>query len=210
MSELAKRSLTRKGIQTHDRVVQAGIECIAELGFHAASTNKIAARAGVTWGTLQHQFGDKITLLEAIMEAAYKTRMDSIFGATSVDTPLPERISQLINAFWTEQNSAATIALGDIVRSVSADPEYRDRFLPILLRMRDAYDRMWNQLFVDVSLPRETFEATKQLALASIRGLSMDIRVRSSDRSIIAAKDLLIQMLVDLMCDAAQVGANAA
>lgn len=210
MSELARRCLTRKGIQTHDRVVQAGLECIAEMGFHAASTNKIAARAGVTWGTLQHQFGDKITLLEAIMEAAYKSRASAIFGSTSVDTPLRERIATLIDAFWLEQNSPATIALADIVRSVSADPEYRNRFLPQLQRMRDAYDTEWNQLFADIELPKATFEAIKQLAFAAIRGLSMDIRIRSSDRGILDAKDLLKQMLFDLLSGATQVNANAA
>lgn len=210
MTELAKRCLTRKGIQTHDRVVQAGIECIAELGFHAASTNKIAARAGVTWGTLQHQFGDKVTLLESILEAAYVNQAAAIFDATTPDTPLRQRIAVLLNAFWQEQSSPASIALTDIIRSVLADPEYRDRFLPQLQRLRDSYDKQWNVMFADVKLSREMFEATKQLAFAAIRGLALDIRVRTSDRSIIAAKELLASMLFDLLSGTTAVDANAA
>jgi len=210
MSELAKRCLTRKGIQTHDRVVQAGIECIAELGFHAASTNKIAARAGVTWGTLQHQFGDKVTLLEAIMEAAYISQAAAIFGSTTPDAPLKARITALLDAFWQEQTSPASIALADIIRSVVADPEYRDRFLPQLQRLRDSYNKQWNVLFADVTLSKEMFEATKQLAFAAIRGLALEIRVRSSDRSILAAKALLASMLFDLLSGANNINANAA
>lgn len=210
MTELAKRCLTRKGIQTHERVVLAGIDCIAELGFHAASTNKIAARAGVTWGTLQHQFGDKVTLLEAILEAAYKDQAAAIFGATTPDTPLRQRITALLNGFWQEQASPASIALTDIIRSVLADPEYRNRFLPQLQRLRDSYDKQWNVMFADVKLPKEKFEATKQLAFAAIRGLALDIRVRTSDRSILAAKELLVTMLFDLLSDATLVDANAA
>lgn len=209
MSELAKRCLTRKGIQTHDRVVQAGIECIAELGFHAASTNKIAARAGVTWGTLQHQFGDKVTLLEAILDAAYKNQVAAIFGATTADTPLRQRITAVIDAFWHEQNSPASIALTDIIRSVMADPEYRERFMPQLQRLRDSYNKQWNLLFADVNLSKEMFEATKQLAFATIRGLALDIRVRTSDRGILAAKQLLSSMLFDLLSGAVDVNTNA-
>jgi AcrR family transcriptional regulator len=210
MSELAKRCLTRKGIQTHDRVVQAGIECIAELGFHAASTNKIAARAGVTWGTLQHQFGDKVTLLEAILEAAYVSQAAAIFGSTTPEAPLKARISVLLDAFWQEQTSPASTALADIIRSVVADPEYRDRFLPQLQRLRDSYNKQWNVLFADVALSKEMFEATKQLAFAAIRGLALEIRVRSSDRSILAAKALLASMLFDLLSGASNIDANAA
>jgi AcrR family transcriptional regulator len=210
MSEIAKRCLTRKGIQTHDRVVQAGIECIAELGFHAASTNKIAARAGVTWGTLQHQFGDKVTLLESILEAAYRDQAVAIFGATSVETPLRQRITVLLDAFWKEQSSAASIALADIIRSVLADPEYRDRFLPQLSRLRDSYNKQWNVLFADAQLSKEKFEATKQLAFAAIRGLALEIQVRSSDRSILAAKELLANMLFEMLNDAGNIDANAA
>jgi AcrR family transcriptional regulator len=210
MSDLAKRCPTRKGIQTHDRVVQAGIECIAELGFHAASTNKIAARAGVTWGTLQHQFGDKVTLLEAILDAAFRTQAAAIFGSATPDMPLRQRITALIEGFWREQSSPASMALADIVRSVLADPEYRDRFLPQLQRLRDSYNKQWNVLFADVALPKEKFEATKQLAFATIRGLALDIQVRSSDRSILAAKQMLIDMLADLLSETGNIDANAA
>jgi len=210
MSEIAKRCLTRKGIQTHDRVVQAGIECIAELGFHAASTNKIAARAGVTWGTLQHQFGDKVTLLESILEAAYRDQAAAIFGATTPDTPLRQRITVLLDAFWKEQSSPASIALADIIRSVLADPEYRERFLPQLIRLRDSYNKQWNVLFADVQLSKEMFEATKQLAFAAIRGLALEIQVRSSDRSILAAKSLLANMLFDMLTGTGNIESNAA
>jgi len=210
MSEIAKRCLTRKGIQTHDRVVQAGIECIAELGFHAASTNKIAARAGVTWGTLQHQFGDKVTLLESILEAACINQSAAIFGSTSPETPLRQRITALLDAFWCEQTSPASIALADIVRSVMADPEYRERFLPQLTRLRDSYNKQWNVLFADVQLSKEMFEATKQLAFAAIRGLALEVQVRTSDRHILAAKALLANMLFDMLTGASNIESNAA
>jgi hypothetical protein len=64
-------------------------------------------------------------------------------------------------------------------------------------------------MFADVKLSREMFEATKQLAFAAIRGLALDIQVRTSDRSILAAKELLASMLYDLLTGTTAIDANA-
>ena len=42
---------------TRARVVDAAVACILDEGFYRASSNKIAKRAGVTWGVIQYHFG---------------------------------------------------------------------------------------------------------------------------------------------------------
>ncbi len=202
MNEGARRALTKKGLQTHDKVVKAGVDCIAEIGFHSASTNKIALRAGVTWGTLQHQFGDKNTLLEAIIEYSFDEQLETLRQATSPEQALQERISAMVNAFWTNQNSPASLALIDIIRSVLSDPGSRSRFLPKLNQLRDIYDQYWLDLFGNLGMSEELFEGTKQLTIGAIRGLALDADVRSSDKAIHTAKILLAQTLFNLMSGA--------
>ena len=41
------------------------VECIAELGFQRTTAQEITRRAGVTWGAVQHHFGDKDGILLA-------------------------------------------------------------------------------------------------------------------------------------------------
>ncbi len=104
MNNNMQHALTRKGMQTQEKVIVAGVECIAALGFHTASTNKIAQRAGVTWGTLQHQFGDKATLLETVLDHAFNEQIETLRRAIHPGQPLEERINDMLNAFWQNQN----------------------------------------------------------------------------------------------------------
>ncbi len=53
-------------------IIEAAIYLFAEDGFHSASTRKIAARAGVSEGTLFNYFGSKNELMRAILDRIYR------------------------------------------------------------------------------------------------------------------------------------------
>jgi AcrR family transcriptional regulator len=199
MREVTRRSVTKKGLQTQAKVVSAGIECIAAIGFHNASTNKIALHAGVTWGTLQHQFGDKPTLLEAILEYGFDQQLETLRRSAKKHYPLKQRIDGMLKGFWENQNSRSSIAMNEITSSVISDPECRDRFLPMLENMRDIYNAYWSDLFEDVGMDEALFVSTQQLTVGSIRGLALEAKARSSDAAIEAARNLLADTLYHYM-----------
>jgi len=72
-----KRTTTPPGRQalktqrTRARLIQATLELIREQGLAAATAQRIARRAGLTWGAAQHHFGSKAEILEAILALAY-------------------------------------------------------------------------------------------------------------------------------------------
>ena len=205
-----KRALTRKGLQTFDKVVRAGIECIADLGFHGASTNKIARHAGVTWGTLQHQFGDKATLLEAILEHVFKEQFETLGQAVDKSKPLRQRIKGLLDAFWDFQNTKSSIALSEIIRSIMCDPDYRQQFKSQMLQFRDKYDELWAKSFGDLNLDPETYEAIKQYVSGTIRGLALQNQVRASEESMAMARQILEQTTYMLMTRSIELDLTAA
>ena len=53
-------------------MLDATVECILELGYYQASSNAIARRAGVTWGTIQHQFGSREALLLEVIKQGWR------------------------------------------------------------------------------------------------------------------------------------------
>src|SRR5882757_6476754 len=55
------------GAATRARVLDAVVESILDKGYYRTSSNEIARRAGVTWGTLQHQFGSRELLLLEVL-----------------------------------------------------------------------------------------------------------------------------------------------
>ncbi|MBK6738875.1 MAG: helix-turn-helix transcriptional regulator [Haliea sp.] len=48
------------------------IALIRETGFASATSTEIAKRAGVTWGAVQHHFGGKEEILEAVLERSHR------------------------------------------------------------------------------------------------------------------------------------------
>ena len=75
---LGKRSAPRRpttgrqerGDRTRELLIDETVRCIREEGFSAASTRHIIERAGLSWGVIQHHFGDRDGLLTAVIEDA--------------------------------------------------------------------------------------------------------------------------------------------
>lgn len=68
---LADRPLSRTEQREVD-ILEAAIDLFGEEGFHSVSTRKIAARAGVSEGTLFNYFSSKNELMRAILERIYR------------------------------------------------------------------------------------------------------------------------------------------
>lgn len=63
-----RRTPTQERAQaTVDAIVEATARILVEDGYSRASTNRIAARAGVSIGSLHHYFADKDALIGAVV-----------------------------------------------------------------------------------------------------------------------------------------------
>lgn len=69
--------LTRKGQETRDRIVSAAAELMHGRGVTGTSTEDVQLAAGVSASQIYHYFGDKRTLVRAVI--AYQT--DAVVGA---------------------------------------------------------------------------------------------------------------------------------
>jgi len=85
---------------TRQRVIEAAIECIIDLGFYrGSSTNEIARRAGVTWGVIQWYFGNREGLMLAVLEEGARHMVATVESAHIDGPTVVERMSQLIDVF---------------------------------------------------------------------------------------------------------------
>lgn len=92
------RRPTPQSERTRRKVLEAAAACIAEEGLAAAHTNRIAERAGVSWGVLQYHFGDKSGLLGAVLEFGFD-ELERGFRAVEVgEGSLRERLTTVIDA----------------------------------------------------------------------------------------------------------------
>ncbi|OBJ01421.1 hypothetical protein A5624_06865 [Mycobacterium sp. 1482292.6] len=88
----------QRGDRTRELLIDETVRCVREEGFSAASARHIIERAGVSWGVIQHHFGDRDGLLTAVIEDA----VDRLVASLEVLAD-PDRVmdtEHLVRATW--------------------------------------------------------------------------------------------------------------
>ena len=87
----SRRKRRRERLQERERgILDAATRLFASHGFHATSTRRVAAAAGVSEGTVFHYFGSKTDLMLAILDSFYNGSLNP--GAAEVlDTVMETR-----------------------------------------------------------------------------------------------------------------------
>lgn len=91
--------LNRRGLETRTHVLETAVECLAEGGPDTISANQIARRAGVTWGVVQHQFGDVDGLWAAVLDHIAGKFAWQLPMAPD-DQPIEVRVRTIVSRLW--------------------------------------------------------------------------------------------------------------
>ncbi|MDB5986357.1 MAG: TetR/AcrR family transcriptional regulator [Nevskia sp.] len=95
---LGRQALKTK--RTREAIINAVISLIKEGGFAAASSSKIAERAGTTWGAVQHHFGTKEDILDSILEMSHERFTIRMADAALRTGSLADRVSLFVDRMW--------------------------------------------------------------------------------------------------------------
>ena len=99
-----------RGDRTRELLIEETVRCIREEGFSAASARHIIERAGVSWGVIQHHFGDRDGLLTAVIDDAVDRLIASLEALADPDAQVGTE--DLVRAIWqTFANPAAMAGL---------------------------------------------------------------------------------------------------
>lgn len=120
MSSLSAQGtrLNRRGRENRKAILDVAIGALATGAPEAMSANRIAREAGVTWGTIQHQFGDADGVWAAVLDVVareldtYRTMM-TLRSRRSV----AEQVTGVVDWLWRALDSpqaraAQTIRMG--------------------------------------------------------------------------------------------------
>jgi AcrR family transcriptional regulator len=104
-------------------VLDAVVESILDKGYYRTSSNEIARRAGVTWGTLQHQFGSRELLLLEVLNRRWHDLQHEMATADVTGTTLEARLHSVLDVLATHYGEPAQLASLQILLDLSRDPE---------------------------------------------------------------------------------------
>jgi AcrR family transcriptional regulator len=175
--KVSKREITRS------KVIRAAIDCIYEEGFYAAHTNRIAEKAGVSWGVIQYHFGDKDGLLQAVLDDYFDYFTDTLAQTNLSDEQLSLRIHSLIEVVWSLVSKREYRVSIAILRNAgrSKDSSINGQNLTNIWAKK--ITPLWRQLFFGLVEEPANSETVKRLMFATLRGLADELNPKGKTSS---------------------------
>jgi AcrR family transcriptional regulator len=163
----AERSLT-----TRTRLMEATVECLAELGWSGTTTTVVAERAGVSRGAQLHHYPSKAALVVAAIEHLATLRRDELRRTADTLPAGPNRTPAVLELVAKYHTGPLFTAALEVWVAARTDPSLREALVPVEAKVgREVHRLTVEMLGVDESRPgaRETVQATLDL----MRGLGV-------------------------------------
>lgn len=168
-----RRSQAERSAATREQVIQAVVDCIAEEGLSKTTAARIAARAGVTWGAIVHQFGDKDSVLLAVLERSFGNLSTSVGEAMARGRKSPrDRVSLLVDEIWARLSAPSFRAFLEIVldHRTRADSAVKARQEDVIAGVTR---QIWTRLFTELGVDAATIDTVRKLTSATLLGMAI-------------------------------------
>jgi AcrR family transcriptional regulator len=172
MTDVLREPQQGRSRATRKRLLDAAIECLAEVGWTGSTVSVVAERAGVSRGAAQHHFPTREDLVTSAVEYVCQERLAQL-REHAVDLPTgPARTQAVIDMVERMYTGAVFRAAIHLWVAASSDERLRERVLVLEAQVgRETHRVALELLGVDESAPgvRETVQATLDMA----RGLGL-------------------------------------
>lgn len=147
-------------------VIDAAIAVICEFGYYRASSNAIARKAGVTWGSIQHHFGSREGLMLAVLEDSVDQLVEHVSSTTLAGDTLDARVLSMLGTVTDFCGTPEYLAVLQIMWNLGSDSATRTETRARLLTASNRVDQAYRDLAKSVSpvLNDELAEFSRKLA----------------------------------------------
>jgi AcrR family transcriptional regulator len=158
------------------QILDAAVACILELGFYRASTNEIARRANVSWGSIQYHFGSREALLLAVIEELNQRFTTTVNQAEISGDTLEERLESLYTILAQHYAAPTYLARLQILLNLSHDPDTSAGVAAALERLAEVAGSGIRRLLRS-ALGNETNDATINVVFHAVRGTALSHQI---------------------------------
>lgn len=161
-----------RSARTRTLLLDATVECLAELGYAGTTTTEVCRRAGVSRGAQLHHFPTKVELVSAAAWHTLEQRMAQMARTVAAAPPGTDRIHTAIDVVWSIfRESSVCDAWVELAVACRTDPELRTQVAELNERHRQVIEAMWDALFADIDRSGPFAPVATKFLLALMDGL---------------------------------------
>lgn len=172
MTEVLREPRQDRSRATRQRLLEAAIECLAEVGWSGSTVSVVAERAGVSRGAAQHHFPTREDLFTSAVEHVTSERL-AVLRSRAVDLPTgPDRTRAVVGMVELMYTGPLFRAAIHLWVAASSDERLKERVVGLEAQVgRETHRTALELLGVDESHAgvREAVQATLDMA----RGLGL-------------------------------------
>ncbi|MFI7589727.1 TetR/AcrR family transcriptional regulator [Spongisporangium articulatum] len=166
--------LNRRGQQTRETLLRTAVRCLAEGGPDAVSANRVAREAGLTWGTVQHQFGDSDALWAAVIESIAARGWD-LLPVPETAVELPDRVEAVFGLIWDAMDRAALRATHNLRMALPRSRPALEAEYPLTAAALAGWDAKWELAvrgaFEGLDVDEARLQGVRAFLPSAVRGL---------------------------------------
>jgi AcrR family transcriptional regulator len=195
----AARSHAERSSQTRAAVIDAAIRCLAESGYKHTTVTRIAELSGISWGGIQHQFGTKASIIQAVLEHTLDEFLLGIQEISAPDDSLETRARVLVDGAWNLVNRPAFTAFLEIVLSHRHVPRRENPAAAYIARVWRVMVAVWDHLFEDLGLDDERTRTARSVTFSTLSGMAIESIVRTDSPDFRRPLQILQETLVRIL-----------
>jgi AcrR family transcriptional regulator len=153
----SRRTQAERRAETRGRLLDATLECLADLGYGATTTTEVVRRAGLSRGAQVHHFPTKAELVVAAVEHLFRRRHEEFRAAFA---ERERTLDAALDLLWEMFQGPTFDAWLELVVAGRTDPELRAE----VDRVTAAFDEETAEIFAEL-FPEAVPDELKPLAL---------------------------------------------
>jgi AcrR family transcriptional regulator len=193
-SQSAPLPVQKRAWDTRERILTAAVTCLAEDGYAATTTSRIQERAGVSRGSLLHQFPSRDDLLIAAVQHLAMRRVDQIDVPEAAGT-----IDDAVEQIWLTFHGPLFKAALQLWAAAQHNPQLAAALRPPEHDLGGHVRQLITRLFGPEHVAHPGFADFAPVLLASMRGVALtytfEPRDHRSDPNLAAWKRLAHRIL---------------
>ena len=173
VADAPRLTKAERGAATRNRLLDATIDCLVELGWAGTSTTEVVRRAGVSRGAQVHHYPSKEDLVLASIEHLLARRVEEYrvaFDALPADRRTTVEAFELL---WSQCFGPSFDAWLELAVAARRSPTLQVRFAEVERRFTDATIDRFQDMFPDHFGDREFATIAMRLTFSVLDGLAI-------------------------------------
>jgi AcrR family transcriptional regulator len=168
-----RRTQGERSAETRGRLLDATIESIADVGYAATTTRRVAELAGVSQGAQTHHFPYRVDLVCAAIEQLATRRTEALRASVpGLSGSANARTGTLLDLLWADFSGPIFTVFVKLWVAAADDPELHARLVPIERAMARTVAAFTAELAAEIPALGGT-EPRLPVVLDTLRGLAL-------------------------------------